>query len=129
MTTLLSEKQKALLKGLNFGVVSTVDSGGRLQTSVVWVDTDGEHVVFNTTNHRAKGRNLRANPDISISVWDNDDPYNYFEVQGTAELDLDGANDHISELSRRYVGRDFHTPVDRVIVRIKARAVLDYGIG
>ena len=50
-------------------------------------------------------------------------------MQGTAELDLDGANDHISELSRRYEGTDFHTPVDRVIVRIKARAVLDYGIG
>ena len=129
MTTVLSEKQRALLKGLNFGVVSTVDTGGRPQTSVVWVDTDGEHVVFNTTNRRAKGRNLRENPDISISVWDNDDPYNYFEVQGTAELDLDGANDHISELSRRYEGTDFHTPVDRVIVRIKARAVLDYGIG
>ncbi len=129
MTTVLSEKQRALLKGLNFGVVSTVDTGGRPQTSVVWVDTDGEHVVFNTTNRRAKGRNLRENPDISISVWDNEDPYNYFEVQGTAELDLDGANDHISELSRRYEGTDFHTPVDRVIVRIKARAVLDYGIG
>jgi len=95
VTTLLSEKQKALLKGLNFGVVSTVDSGGRLQTSVVWVDTDGEHVVFNTTNHRAKGRNLRGNPDISISVWDNDDPYKYFEVEGEAELDEEGANEHI----------------------------------
>ncbi len=127
--TALSEKQKALLKGLNFGVVSTVDGAGRPQTSVVWVDTDGEHVIFNTTNYRAKGRNLRENPDVSISVWDNDDPYNYFEVQGTAEFDLDGANDHISELSRRYEGKDFHTPVDRVIVRIKARAVLDYGIG
>ena len=128
MTTALSEKQRALLKGLNFGVVSTVDTGGRPQTSVVWVDTDGEHVVFNTTNKRAKGRNLRQNPLISISVWDNDDPYKYFEVEGTAELDENGAGEHIDELSRRYEGKPFHTPTDRVIVRIDATRVLDHGI-
>lgn len=122
----LSDKQRELLKGKHFGVVGTVGSGGRPQTSVVWVDTDGENVLFNTTNTRAKGRNLRANPVVSISVWDNDNPYSYFEVQGRAELTEEGANDHITELSQRYTGEDFHTPVDRVIVRVKPLRVLDY---
>ena len=125
----LSDKQLELLKaGKHFGVVGTVGADGRPQTSVVWVDTDGEHVVFNTTNKRAKGRNLRQNPLISISVWDNDDPYKYFEVEGTAELDENGAGDHIDELSRRYEGKPFHTPTDRVIVRINPTRVLDHGI-
>jgi PPOX class probable F420-dependent enzyme len=125
----LSDKQLELLKaGKHFGVVGTVGADGRPQTSVVWVDTDGEHVVFNTTNKRAKGRNLRQNPLISISVWDNDDPYKYFEVEGTAELDENGAGEHIDELSRRYEGKPFHTPTDRVIVRIDATRVLDHGI-
>src|SRR3954453_17885955 len=83
----LTDRQQELLKeGKHFGVVATVAEDGRPQTSVVWVDTDGENVVFNTTNKRAKGRNLRANPIVSISVWDNDDPYTYFEVQGRAGL-------------------------------------------
>jgi PPOX class probable F420-dependent enzyme len=85
-------------------------------------------VVFNTTNKRAKGRNLRANPRVSISVWDNDDPYKYFEVEGPVELDEAGAGAHINELSQRYEGKLFHTPVDRVIVRIKPERVLDHGI-
>ena len=127
--TKLTDRQIELLKGTNFGVVATVDGNGRPQTSVVWVDTDGENVIFNTTNSRAKGRNLRTNPRVSISVWDNDDPYKYFEVEGTVELDEEGANEHISELSRRYEGKDFHTPVDRVIARIKPERVLDHGIG
>jgi PPOX class probable F420-dependent enzyme len=122
----LTEKQRELLKGKNFGVVATVDADGKPQTSVVWVDTDGENVVFNTTNRRAKGRNLRANPIVSISVWDNDDPYSYFEVQGPAELTEEGAAEHISELSQRYEGKDFHTPVDRVIARVKPQRVLDH---
>ena len=125
----LSDKQLELLKaGKHFGVVGTVGADGRPQTSVVWVDTDGEHVVFNTTNKRAKGRNLRQNPLISISVWDNDDPYKYFEVEGTAELDEVGAGEHINELSLRYEGKPFHTPTDRVIVRVNPTRVLDHGV-
>jgi PPOX class probable F420-dependent enzyme len=124
----LTDKQRALLKGKNFGVVATVREDGTPQTSVVWVDTDGENVVFNTTNKRAKGRNLRANPEVSISVWDNDDPYSYFEVQGPAELTEEGAAEHIHELSRRYEDKDFHTPVDRVIARVRPKRVLDHGV-
>lgn len=124
----LSDKHIELLKaGRHFGVVATVGADGRPQTSVVWVDTDGERVVFNTTNRRAKGRNLRDNPIVSISIWDNDDPYRYFEVEGTAELDEDGAGDHIDELSRRYEGKPFHTLTDRVIVRVAPSRVLDHG--
>jgi PPOX class probable F420-dependent enzyme len=124
----LTDKQQALLKGKNFGVVATVGPGGRPQTSVVWVDTDGENVVFNTTNKRAKGRNLRTNPRVSITVWDNQDPYKYFEVEGPVELDEEGAAEHIGELSQRYDGKPFHTPVDRLIVRIRPERVLDHGI-
>ena len=94
--TALSDKQIAVLKGHNFGVIATVGDHGRLQTSVVWVDTDGENVLVNTTNKRAKGRNLRANPRVSISVWDNENPYAYFEVEGPVELVDEGANEHIS---------------------------------
>jgi PPOX class probable F420-dependent enzyme len=124
----LSDKHKALLKGHHFGVVGTVGENGNPQTSVVWVDTDGENVVFNTTNKRAKGKNLRVNPRVSITVWDNDDPYKYFEVEGPVELDEAGAAEHIEELSQRYEGKPFHTPVDRVIVRIKPERVLDHGV-
>jgi PPOX class probable F420-dependent enzyme len=123
----LSAEHLKLLKGRNFGVVATVDGEGRPQTSVVWVDTDGENVVFNTTNARAKGRNLRNNPRVSIAVLDHDDPYRYFEVEGPAELDEDGAAEHIHSLSQRYEGRQFRTPVDRVIVRVSPRRVFDYG--
>ena len=123
----LSARHLELLKGLNFGVVATVDDDERPQTSVVWVDTDGEHIVFNTTNARAKGRNLRQNPAVSITVLDKDDPYRYFEVEGRAELDEAGAAEHIHRLSQRYEGRQFRTPVDRVIVRVSPRRIFDYG--
>jgi PPOX class probable F420-dependent enzyme len=124
----LTEKHLELLKAKNFAVVATVRDDGRPQTSVVWIDTDGENVVFNTRNDRAKGRNLRVNPRVSITIWDNDDPYRYLEVEGDALLDENGAGEHINDLSLKYEGKDFHTPTNRVIVRVKPERVLDYGI-
>ena len=124
----LTDKHLELLRGKNFAVVATLGEDGGPQTSVVWIDTDGENVVFNTTNSRAKGRNLRNDPRVSISVWDNADPYRYLEVEGTASLDENGAGEHITELSQKYTGEDFHTPTNRVIVRVRPDRVLDYGI-
>jgi PPOX class probable F420-dependent enzyme len=125
----LSEKQVEMLKaGKHFAAVGTVGAGGAPQTSIVWVDTDGENVLFNTTTKRAKGRNLRANPRVAVAVWDAGDPYKYFEVVGTAELSEDGADEHIHELSRRYTGVDFHAPTDRVIVKVRPDRVLDHGV-
>ena len=43
----------------------------------------------------------------------------YFEVEGPAELDEEGAGEHITSSSQRYEGKEFHTPVDRVIVRVR----------
>jgi PPOX class probable F420-dependent enzyme len=125
----LTETQLEMLRnGKNFGVVATVGEGGRPQTSIVWVDTDGEHLVFNTTNARAKGRNLRDRPYASVTVWDFDDAHRFFEVQGPAQLVDEGAAEHIEELSWRYDGHAFRAPVDRVIVRVSPERVIDHGV-
>ncbi len=129
MSAKLTDAQLALLREQNFGVVATLKPDGSPQTSVVWIDTDGEHVIFNTRNDRAKGRHLRRDPRVSVTVFDADRAYRYFEVEGTAELEVDGANEHIHELSRKYNdGEDFHTPENRVIVKVKARRIFDYQV-
>jgi PPOX class probable F420-dependent enzyme len=128
MEALTDTHHEMLKAGKHFGVVATVGQDGRPQTSVIWVDSDGQNLVFNTTNKRAKGRNLRRDPRVSVSVWDNDDPYKYFEVEGVVELSEEGAGEHIDELSHRYEDRPFHTPTDRVIATVRASRILDHGI-
>jgi PPOX class probable F420-dependent enzyme len=124
----LTKKHIDLLRDTNFGSVATVDARGRPQTTIVWVDTDGEHVVFNTINSRAKAGHLRDRPEVSVVVWDRDDPYHYFEVEGPAELVEDGATEHIHQLSHKYRGKPHHTPDDRVIVKVAPRRIHNYGL-
>ncbi|HZO34449.1 MAG TPA: PPOX class F420-dependent oxidoreductase [Gaiellaceae bacterium] len=122
----LTEDQLALFRAENFAVVATVGADGIPQQTIVWVDEEDGRPVFNTRNRRAKGQNLNRDPRLSILVWDRDNPHRYVEVEGVAELEQDPDGRHIHRLSRKYTGRDFHTPVDRVIVRITPRRVYDY---
>jgi PPOX class probable F420-dependent enzyme len=124
----LSDAQAQLFAGKNFAVVATVKPDGSPQSSVVWVDWDGENVVFNTRHARAKGRNLARDPRVSITVFDGENPYRYVEVVGTAELDDEGAADHIDELARKYTGSDFDNHDDRVIVRVRPERVHAMGV-
>jgi len=122
----LTPEQAALFRGTNFAAVTTLKRDGSPQTSIVWVDEEDGRPVFNTTNARAKGRHLRRDPRVNVTVWDREDPYTYVEVEGIAELDEGGANEHIHKLSRKYTGHDFHTPNDRVIVRVTPLRVHAY---
>ena len=92
----LTDTEAQLFLDPNFGVVGTVGPNGAPQTTVVWIDWDGENVVFNTTAGPREGTPPERDPRVSISVCDRDDPYRSLEVEGTAELDDEGADDHIA---------------------------------
>ncbi len=55
------------------GVLTTMLPDGMPQSSIVWVDYDGEYVLINTTLERQKGRNMRANPKVTVLVIDPKD--------------------------------------------------------
>ena len=122
----LTEDQLSLFRATNYAVATTLGPDGSPQSTIVWVDEEDGRPVFNTTNRRAKGRNLRRDPRVSVLVWDEDDPYRYVEVEGDAELEDDVDTRNMHAMSRKYTGKDFHTPVDRLIVRVTPRRIYDY---
>jgi PPOX class probable F420-dependent enzyme len=129
----LSDKQTELLRGRNYGTVTTLRKDGSPHSTPVWVDTDGENVLFNTSVGRAKERHLRRDPRVSVVVIPTDDPQSgYVSVNGTAEISEDGAVDHINKLAKKYVGLDEYPWLQpgeqRVIVTIKPDKVDGMGI-
>jgi hypothetical protein len=73
-----------------------------------------------------KSRNLRANPRVSVSIWDNEDPNRYLEVEGNASLGEKCAGEHINDLSLKYEGIDFGTPDKSRDRTREAERVLDH---
>jgi PPOX class probable F420-dependent enzyme len=126
----LTEGQSHLFKGRNLATVATIRRDGSPHLTPVWIDWDGEDVLFNTAEGRAKPRHIRRNPVVGVEVIDGQDPYRWVSVSGPAEIIEEGAVEHIHELSRRYTGRDFDLRADqkRLIVRVKPERVTARGV-
>jgi PPOX class probable F420-dependent enzyme len=127
----LTDEQGQFLKRKNLATVATIRPDGSAQLTPVWIDWDGENVVFNTAEGRFKPRYIRGNPHVSVQVLDRDDPYRWISVTGKAEITEEGAEEHINELSHRYNdGRDYnYVPGEkRLIVRIKPERVTARGL-
>ncbi|HEY7591487.1 MAG TPA: PPOX class F420-dependent oxidoreductase [Candidatus Limnocylindrales bacterium] len=115
------------------GVFTTMGHDGQPQSSLVWVDHDGECARINTTLERQKGRNLLANRRVSLLVVDPDNTARFIQIRGDAELVEDDAHEHLDALTRRYTRHPCYYghiyPLDqraretRVIVRIHARRI------
>lgn len=127
MATLTDEQAKLFLDK-NFGAVATIREDGTPHVTPVWVDYDGEHVLFNTATGRAKWRHMRRDPRVTIEVYSQEDPYEYVTVTGTAELEeSEEADRHIDKLSEKYTGNSqfqSHKPDERrVLVRVTPERV------
>jgi PPOX class probable F420-dependent enzyme len=110
----------------NFATVATVMPDGSPEATVVWIESDADHVYFNTAMHRLKARNLRRNPSVAVTVFDPSDPYRGFAVRGHAELILEGAREHIDRIARAYTGEPFRglgADEVRVIVKIRPERI------
>ena len=112
-----------LAKGKNFAALTTLGPTGYPQTQVMWVDADDDHVLINTEIERQKAVNVQRDPRVAVMIWDAENAYKYAEVRGNV-VDIvrgDRARAHIDELSRKYLDKDYASPVgsERVILVIE----------
>lgn len=106
MAVPIPDTHRDLLVGPIHGVFSTMMPDGQPQSSVVWVDYDGTHVLINTTLERQKGRNMCANPKVALLVIDSKDGSRWIEVRGrVVEIQREGAEAHADKLTQRYTGK------------------------
>ncbi|MFD8719808.1 PPOX class F420-dependent oxidoreductase [Streptomyces sp. NPDC059629] len=120
---------RALLDGRNFASVATLGPGGAPQNSVVWIQREGDTVLFSSVDSRQKVRNLRRDPRVSLTVFDLANPYHSAEIRGTAEILPDGAKRLPYELSHKYLGIDPPAENDdevRLIIRVVPSRVVAF---
>jgi PPOX class probable F420-dependent enzyme len=131
MAIALPQSVKKILQDKAYGHVVTLGAGAKPQVTMVWVDVDGDEVVFNTAEGRLKPKNLRRDPRITISVQDRNDPQSYMVVHGKASVTEAGADEHIDKLAKRFLGAEkypFRRPGEkRLVVRVKVDRIGGYG--
>jgi PPOX class probable F420-dependent enzyme len=113
-----------LFKGKNIAFVASLMNNGSPQITPVWIDYDGQFLLINTAEGRTKQKNFARDPRVAVSVMDHNNPYNVVSIRGRViEQTSIGADEHIDELAKKYLGVDkypFRTPDEkRIILKIK----------
>ena len=131
MAIALPPSVKKILEDKAYGHVVTSNADGTPQVTMVWMDVDGDEVLFNTADGRLKPKNLRRDPGVIVSVQDRNDPQSYIVFHGKASVTESGADEHIDKLARRFLGADkypFRRPGERrLVVRVRVERLGGYG--
>jgi PPOX class probable F420-dependent enzyme len=89
-------------------VLATVRADGRPHAAPVWFDLDGDTFVFTTGRDTVKGRNMRRNPYVTLCIDDDNPPFHFIIIEGTAELTPEDPDLHrwATRIGGRYMGAD-----------------------
>ena len=93
-------------QGANHAVVSTMNDDGSIHSTVVWANIEDGRVAVNSAVGRKWPSNLERDPRINVTIYDQANPYEYVEIRGTASGTIDGADDHINRLAKKYIDAD-----------------------
>jgi PPOX class probable F420-dependent enzyme len=109
MESMIPNTHLDLLQTPVHGVLTTVMPDGAPQSSIIWVDYDGQYILINTTLERQKGRNMQVNPKVTILVIDPKDSSRWVEVRGDVyDITQAGADAHVDKLTQRYYRNKLH---------------------
>lgn len=97
-----------MLTGTRTGKLAVTRADGRPHVTPIWFVLDGDDVVLNTHETSAKARALRRDPRAALCVDDQEPPYSFVMLEGTAAMfdDLDELRRWATVIGARYMGAD-----------------------
>ncbi|MYR07978.1 TIGR03618 family F420-dependent PPOX class oxidoreductase [Gordonia sp. SID5947] len=123
---------RALFAGPNYAHVATVSQAGAPHSTPVWIDVEGDDLVFLKAADSVAARNLRADPRVAISIHNTDNPYECAQVRGRVREIRDGAApaEWLDRVAVKYTGAPYPSkltePSILVVVEIGRGSYLNY---
>lgn len=119
-----------LLEGKNFASFATLMDDGSPHVAPTWIDHEGEMILINTAVGRIKEKNVKKDPRVALSIFDQENPYRMVSIRGkVVGMTTNGADAHIDKLAKRYLGVDKYPLRDpaerRIILKIRADKIHD----
>jgi PPOX class probable F420-dependent enzyme len=108
MSDTLTGPARDLVAGKNFAHLSVPRRDGSIQSAVVWIDVTGDgNLVVNSAEGRGWPANLRRAGRATVSVHDQENPYEFVSIAARLVGDThEGADETIDALARKYLGVD-----------------------
>jgi PPOX class probable F420-dependent enzyme len=127
MADILSAKARQPIARPVLASLASLGADGSPQVTPLWLDLDGDDLLFHTAQGRVKARHIERDPRVAVSVIDPDDPYNVVALRGTVtDITTEGGDAHIDALAEKYLGVDSYPMRTEGEVRIKVRVRTDH---
>ena len=125
-------RAKELLEQKNFAHLSTIREDGSVHAVVLWQHLEDGKVALNSSEGRAWPANVRREPRVTISVHNQENPYEYVTIEGRVVGDThDGADEDIDALAKKYMDADTYPfrkeGEQRIIFKVRPEKVRVYG--
>ncbi len=83
------EYRSFLLDTARTAILATVRADGRPHVAPIWFDLDGDILIFTTGESTVKARNMRRDPRVSLCIDEDEPPFHFVLIEGTAALTAD----------------------------------------
>jgi PPOX class probable F420-dependent enzyme len=103
----IPESAKEVINSGRLAHLATINPDGSPQVTIVWVRSDGDHLIIGKLAEDKKTANIRRDNRVSLSIEAEGNQYgmtNYLVVEGTASITEGGAPELLHELAQIYVG-------------------------
>src|ERR1700678_1144180 len=128
----LNQAVRRLLDDPNPAVLATINADGSPQTSVIWVGREGDELVISSAAGRRKDLNIRRDPRVSLSAYDQQDSEVCAEIRGRATVTEDAGRALAVRLAEEYEGPgagETFLALPPEIVRVVIRIVPEHVAG
>ncbi|WP_245720255.1 PPOX class F420-dependent oxidoreductase [Nocardia uniformis] len=129
--SLSDELKKYIDESKVYATVATIGANGQPHLTVVWLDRDGDELIYSTTVSRQQYRNVVRDPRVTVMINPPEQPFRYAEVRGTVTVAPDPERALPDTMSLKFTGlpyREFNPQsvddTERVIIRITPTKVL-----
>ena len=128
MADTLSAKARELIARPVLASLTTLGNDGSPQVTPLWIDQDGDDLLFNTAQGTGQGAPHGERPPGGRSRWSTPTtPTTWWPCAGTVvDITTDGADAHIDALAKKYLGVDSYPMRQEGEVRIKVRVRTDH---
>jgi PPOX class probable F420-dependent enzyme len=107
----LDPRIRALFAGPNYAHVATLMPDGSPHSAPIWIDVEGDDLVFTREDSSQAMKNLRRDPRVAISIHNVEDPYECAYVRGRVKALRGDATEWLNRAAIAYTGVEYPPPV------------------
>src|SRR3990172_8342029 len=101
MDMALTDEQRAFLEANRLLVLGISRKAGPPSLTPVYYALDGDDVIISTTASRFKARGGRRNPDVSLCILGEQQPFPYLLVYGKGRIEDEGVVDTMMRIGAK----------------------------